>query len=564
MGTSLELKSVGDLSGTFFVPAYQRGYRWGEDEVVKLLNDIWDNKAPVYCLQPVVVKARTEGPGDWELVDGQQRLTTLYLVFRYMKIAGLKNPDPPYSLEYQTRRASADYLRDPRDTEAAKSNIDFFHMQKAYSCIVKWFDQPSLTPTQKQFRADEFYGMLCRRVKIIWYEAPGEVESTAMFARLNVGRIPLTDAELLKALLLGANTADALRREEVAAQWDAIEHALHDEDFWAFVTNAKADQYPARIELLFALLAHVDPLARRVRYQTFDELQRQVEANRSAFWAEVLALFAQLREWYEDRGLYHKVGFLIAEGESLRALLDEARDKPRSALRSSLDTRIQKRLALTEDDLLDLRYDADRKRCERVLTLANVEAVRALSESTERYPFRAHKRARWSLEHIHAQHAEGLTKKAQWDAWLVAHRDALDALPMDDNERTKLKQRIDEARPTLTRETFETLAEDVSAHFHRSDGQQDDDLHGLGNLALLDGTHNSALNNAAFEVKRQRILALDKAGAYIPLCTRRVFLKYFTNADAQQVHFWSPQDRAAWLDAIVAILKPYLSPETSP
>lgn len=562
MGTTLELRSVGDLSGTFFVPAYQRGYRWGQDEVSKLLNDIWDNKAPVYCLQPVVVKAREADV--WELVDGQQRLTTLYLVFRYMKIAGLKNPDPPYSLEYQTRRASADYLRDPSDTEAAKSNIDFFHMQQAYSYIVRWFDQPFLTPTQKQFRADEFYGLLCKRVKVIWYEAPSEVESTAMFARLNVGRIPLTDAELLKAVLLGGDSVDGVRREEVAAQWDTIEHTLHDEDFWAFVTNAKADQYPARIELLFALLAHVDPLARRVRYQTFDALQGQVERDRGTFWAEVLTRFAQLREWYEDRGLYHKVGFLIAEGESLRALLDEAHDKPRSAFRLSLDARIQKRLALTEDDLLELRYDTDRKQCERVLTLTNVEAVRALSESTERYPFRAHKRARWSLEHIHAQHAEGLTKKAQWDAWIAAHRDALDAIPIDDADRATLQKHIDAALPSLNRETFEELAKEVSAHFHRSDGQQDDDLHGLGNLALLDGASNSALNNAAFEVKRQRILALDKAGAYIPLCTRRVFLKYFTDADAQQVHFWSPQDRKAWLDELTRTLKPYLTPETTP
>jgi len=561
MGTTLELRSVGDLSGNFFVPAYQRGYRWGKDEVTKLLDDIWENKAEVYCLQPVVVKARANGA--WELVDGQQRLTTLYLVFRYMKSAGLKNPEPPYELEYETRPASAKYLAAP-DSITAENNIDFFHMRAAYACIAEWFARPSLTPAQRQFHADEFYGLLFKRVKVIWYEAPAEVDATAMFARLNVGRIPLTDAELLKAVLLGGDAAAGVRREEVAAQWDAIEHSLHDKDFWAFVTNAPTAWYPARIELLFALLAGVDLLEKPLHHDTFDKLHAEVKRDRAAFWARVLARFALLREWFEDRNLYHKVGYLIAEGTSLHDLMDAAHNRTRSGFAASLDARIQKSLGLTEDALIGLSYDTDRKRCAQALFLANVEAVRSLQNSSECYPFRAHKGARWSLEHIHAQHAEGLSTKAEWASWLTAHSKALDALPLDASTRTALQQEITNALPNITREAFEPLAQKIAAHFHRGDGHQDDDLHGLANLALLSKDDNSALNNEVFEVKRQRVLKLDKAGAYIPLLTRRAFLKYFTNADAQQVHFWSPQDRDAWLATLTATLKPYLLPEISP
>ena len=70
----LETKLVSDIKGTFYVPSYQRGYRWGEDEVNRLLDDVFQNGQKNYCLQPVVVRKKDD---TFELVDGQQRFTTL-------------------------------------------------------------------------------------------------------------------------------------------------------------------------------------------------------------------------------------------------------------------------------------------------------------------------------------------------------------------------------------------------------------------------------------------------------------------------------------------------------
>ena len=73
-------------------------------------------------------------------------------------------------------------------------------------------------------------------------------------------------------------------------------------------------------------------------------------------------------------------------------------------------------------------------------------------------------------------------------------------------------------------------------------------MHGLGNLALLQRDFNSKLNNAVFALKRERILELDEAGAYILPCTRNVFLKYYTaSAEDQQLSIWGPQDQDAVL-----------------
>ncbi len=559
---SLDLVAVADLSSTFFVPKYQRGYRWGVGEVRALLNDIWENTEPVYCLQPVVVKRRE---GEWELVDGQQRLTTLYLVFLYMQRERLQNASPPYAVRYETRPRSEAFLRDLNGD--AGENVDFFHIDAAYRAIAEWFEAHG---AKRQYAANKVYEHLHERVKVIWYEAPPGLDTIALFTRLNVGRIPLTNAELVKALLLAQGRPGAAERPvELAAQWDLIERDLRDPDLWAFATNAPTAQYPSRIELLLELLAGALRGSARGPFHTFEALRERIERSRERFWREVLALHATLREWYEDRDLHHHVGFLVAEGEPLAALVAVAGTMPRSGLKQELARRIRGRVNLTRDAAEALDFEHDYAACARLLMLMNVETVRGLQHTHERYPFRPHKEQRWSLEHIHAQHAQRLNKVEQWVTWLTEHRDALRVLPA----QAALASRLDTAlaKPdALNRLTFDALADEVTRAFTVSDGTPGaaDGVHSIANLALLPGAANSALNNAVFEVKRQRILALDRDGAFIPPCTRRVFLKYYTGADALQVHFWGPKDRAAWLAAMFdpaeGLLVPYLKPAVSP
>ena len=80
-----ELITIAELigKGSFYIPKYQRGYRWTQDEVEKLLNDIYEFNADgteaneYYCLQPIVVKIKE---GEYWIVDGQQRITTISLI----------------------------------------------------------------------------------------------------------------------------------------------------------------------------------------------------------------------------------------------------------------------------------------------------------------------------------------------------------------------------------------------------------------------------------------------------------------------------------------------------
>ena len=556
----LEPRLVGDVEGRFFVRDYQRGYRWGPDEVWRLLDDIKDAGGRNYYLQPVVVKQLEDGR--WELIDGQQRLTTLYLVLRYIK-RHMPTAETAYTLTYETRPGSAAYLDSPTEAASAE-NIDYFHIYQAFDCIETWFGEQK----NETLAAIEFFTALSRTVYVIWYEAPDtpEFDSRTLFTRLNVGRIPLTDAELVKALLLSR----IARKDETAAQWDSIERDLHRPEVWAFATGT-ADGGPTRISLLLDTRADAvagAPAGRdRPLYHTFETLRPRIEESPQGLWNTVVDLHSLMLGWYDDRDLFHKIGYLVAAGgASFLELVGLAQGRTKTGFHTALDGLIRDSLKLSRSGVESLTYQTPTKTA-RALLLMNVETVRGRTQSSERYSFDAHARRRWSFEHIHAQNSQGLNTVEQWTAWLLEHRRALDALDLPDAELTALTERIDEALPTISSETFEPLHRELTLLFTAGDdaGDLDDpgasdhsEVDAITNLALLARDDNSVLSNSVFEVKRRHLITLDRSGSYIPVCTRNVFLKYYTDAGAQQLHFWGPRDREGYLEAMLEALCPYL------
>jgi len=555
---AFEGRLVGSIDGRFIVPDYQRGYRWGRSEVGRLLDDIKDSDNSVYYLQPIVVKRIQDDR--WELVDGQQRLTTLFLIFQFIRRNGfLPKAQARYSLEYQTRPRSGEYLLAP-DAQGAAENIDFFHIFQAWECIRAWFEAQD----DDVQAAIDLHTALSRRVKVIWYEAPGDVDSTALFTRLNVGRIPLTDAELVKALVLSRSRASASRSDRalsVAAEWDSIERDLRIPELWAFLTG-HADPQATHIGLLLDTLAGGPTGRDRPPFHTFETLRPRIVEDPEGFWDAVVDLHSRVLGWFEDRDLFHKIGFLVATGVRFDEILGMADGVGRSQFEQRLDEGIRSRLRLSSSQLRELSYEkgVDGTRLTNALLLMNVETVRTTTNSSERYSFRGHASGRWSLEHIHAQNAEALRTVDQWQSWLRLHRDALAGLPeLSNAARVALEERIAEVMPTVSEETFHPLERELRELFTLDGvGTSEGDEHSIANLALLDLHDNIALSNAVFEVKRGAVLQLDREGSYIPVSTRNVFLKYYTRERAQQVHYWSAEDRQAYLSAIERELAPYL------
>lgn len=574
-GYRLEHRTVGSLRGQFRVPSYQRGYRWTKDDVKRLLGDVWDSRGVSYSLQPIVVKLlrpdANERQQQWELIDGQQRLTTLYLLLQYMQRNTQCGLGAPYELQYETHVGSAQYLKNPVEEEH-ESDIDFFHIYQAASVIDAWFRERG-DEYDRNAAANDLHNHLFKSVRIIWYEAPPDASGPAFFTRLNVGRIPLTDAELVKAVLLSKVRAGATddRAQEIAAQWDGIERDLHRQEIWAFVSGLSAEsqdeQYPTRISLLLNTLAKL-PAENPSRYYTFDVLRGKIESDPLAFWSGVVALHAQILGWFERPQIHNKIGFLVASAANsapeFQKITLVANKITKSQFDDFLTNRIRKLIGISADGLTDLSYEEKRTGSPKLLQLLLLMNVQTASNTGQRFPFFRHVGQQWSLEHIHAQNAQTLNKAAQWVAWLRVHARALDAVNADDSataEVAEIKSEIEAAltdlqdsKPRFSGQSFAALSERVLKKLNRDDTPD----HTIRNMALLSCSQNSELNNAVYEVKRQRILELDRSGAYVPACTRNVFLKYYADADEQQPHFWSEQDKDAYLKAVLNLLSPYL------
>lgn len=562
------------IEGDFFVAAYQRGYRWGREEVRQLLDDINTNASTAqkrrelpsdYFLQPVVVLRRSDG---WELVDGQQRLTTLLLITKYIATK-FADAGVAYSLTYETREGSRRYL-DDLDPSRREENIDFHHIAAAYDAIVEWFGEQGSAAQA----AIDVHSALSKWVYVIWYEAPAGTDPTDLFVRLNRDRIPLTDSELIKALVLSNSARDDgqfSRQQEIAAQWDGFERDLRDAQFWAFLTGA-ASRRSTHIDFLFESLTANAGLKARPRYWTFSKvLEHVTESGVEAFWNDVVERHGLLTGWYNDRELYHRVGYLIAIGVPISELIDASKSHTHSEFAVYLRTLTRTRLGLTAADVSLLRYDDSRHalKCTHVLLLMNVETVLASSDPGSRFSFLEYAAQGWSLEHIHAQNSQALKKEEQRRDWVESHLAKIDSSSWGADAREEVdavvaKMRQHLAMPPTQKDEpgFQDIQDRVFALFSvNGDAADRDEMHGLDNLALLQRDFNSKLNNAVFALKRERILELDARGAYILPCTRNVFLKYYTAAADQQLSFWSPQDRKAYYDRLIDLIGDYLEPE---
>ena len=556
----LETRLVGEISGEFFIPSYQRGYRWGKEEVLRLLEDVYSNGKRNYCLQPIVVKNKGTS---YELIDGQQRLTTLYLIYRYMKNANPFFPEPAFSITYQTRDQSEAFLKNV-DATRKEENIDFWFISNAYETIKEWFE------VDLQIRVMHIFEYFKEDVKIIWYEVSESEDSIALFERLNIGKIPLTSAELVKAMFLSqeAQTSGVgNRQQEIALQWDNIERSLQAEPLWFFLTNETRAIYQTRIDLVLELIAE-KPEGSREQYYTFFYFDNQRSSKDLIdIWGEIQDAFLLLKDWFEDHDLYHRIGYLIAsEAASLQTLFNLGKGKSKKQFASVLEEKIKTSVSI--DSLkegrtyADLSYenDRDKKLIARILLLFNIESVRNLDNRSQRFPFDEYKAKpgcpAWSLEHIHAQQSEVGKKQEVWREWLSLQIGSLSSTSLGSDD---LLERMTKAieKPVLEQTEFEALREEAEKALSVQGNVEY--MHSIANLALLNTSDNAALNNSTFDVKRNAIVEMDKRGQFIPFCTKMVFLKYYTPSAENQLHFWGESDRTAYVEAINKAIGSYLS-----
>lgn len=567
----IEQKSIRDIIDkkiNFNVPAYQRGYRWDKLNVTDLLDDLLefiqdDNSGKFYCLQPLVVKKI--GVNQYNVIDGQQRLTAIFIILKYLEnlLKEENGIDEIYTLSYETRKDSKDFLQNiaGKTQDESNQNMDYFCMYQAYEAVENWFgDKISQKKTTKRKMLEIFTNSKDDKhhIEFIWYEVEDSEDEVKIFARLNSGKIPLTNAELIKALFLNVRNflKECSKNEiitkqiEISKEWDEIEYTLQDDELFKFLTK---NDYPTRIELLFEILSGTKSteLDRYAIYRCFADMAK--EDDLSHMWADIKKIFLTFKFWFKDIEYYHLVGFLVASNIlSIEKIYNATKDKTKNELRDFLKDTIKNNLRLSLnlkeeeikiDNISGLSYDddKDKKNIEKILLLFNIATIINSKGSYTRFSFNEYNGKKWSLEHIHAQNDKGLKDKKAQDAWLKNSKKYID--------ESDLKEKIANFINGNENSRFDGLQMEILNKFGDLVN-----MHGIENLALLATENNSSLCNGPFIEKREKIIEMDKNGEFIPICTKNVFLKYYSN-ELSNVYFWSKQDQEDYKGSIIKTLE---------
>lgn len=549
MENSLELKTINELSEyKFMIPAYQRGYRWTTQEVTDLLNDVHEfipkqiddsSEKTWYCLQPIVLKLIDSE--NYEVIDGQQRLTTIFLILHYLNQDFIeKRREKLFELDYETRSDLKEFLLllDSDTNMNENLNIDYYHIVKAYLTIEEWFQNRG-----SNFNKDDFRSKFRFNTKIIWYEC-FEEDTISVFTRLNIGKISLSNAELIKALFLNSSNFEKNeikikhKQIEIASEWDRIESDFQDDRFWYFITGDKKTNN--RIEFIFDIMN--TEYTEEDLYSTFRYFSTLVSStskdNIEKNWKSVKDYYMRFSEWYRDRELYHKIGYLISINlVDINTLYKESASKTKIEFKKYLDELIIE--SMNNIDFFSLSYGDTREnlKIKKVLLLYNILTMLRSEKDNSFFPFNLYKNEKWDIEHITSVKESMPSSTEQKRSWLDDVNVYIDITIPDSG---KLKQRIKTCDVSKDAD-FNELFEDIISHFNYYI-KSDDEINGLSNLTLLDSETNRGYKNAIFPIKRKTIIDRDKKGAFIPICTKNVFLKYFSEYPPK-ISFWTQEDR---------------------
>lgn len=583
MSNKISTKPTSELLGmNFFIPAYQRGYRWTEQQVKDLLKDIGNFKATNeewYCLQPLVVKEMTEKKKDkyalksekddnkwYEVIDGQQRLTTVFLIIHYFNEMWVgKQKISESIINYETRTDSYEFLRriavgTDDKVNIDDTNIDYWHISNAYETIHKW------VKNKGNFDNNDFQSKFKEKTKVIWYET-NEKDAVQIFTRINMGKIALTNAELIKALLLNSSNFKTkecqnedekkalvekirLKQLEIANEWDFIEYSLHNEEFWLFI-NKDENEKDTRIEFLFELIVgkpsnkEDDTYTFRKYAEKFHiKSEKEIEEN----WKQVKRYFQTLQDWFNNRELYHKIGFLVTLGEDIKELIEKSQTKNKTEFIEFIEGEINKKFANIQLDNIEYGKGIIRP----VLLLHNIQTMLNNTKENSRFPFNRYKKEKWDIEHIHAKASEAKVKDELEEQrnWLIENFEKDESVHNNGDLNKRIKSLIDKQSKKKD-DNFQEIIEYVL-------GEEDDSLR---NLCLLDRGTNRSYKNDSFKKKRKKIIEQEKKGTFIPISTRNVFMKFYSE-ELKQLGQWSESDRTAYFENIKEVLKAYLPLQT--
>lgn len=561
-------------SVTFIIPYLQRAYKWKEKQAKQMLEDFSEflkQEKTYYCMQPLAV-VKTED-NKYELLDGQQRLTTLLILWRILFEDNKENTFYPYIFEYERDSSESNTLLNrysfiTESDEIKKGehrNIDEYYMSKVYGAIKQYFIDNS--DNQKE----DFKKLLKgegKHILFLWYEV-NEEEKHTTFANLNSGKIELTCSELIKAILLSDDNKESSDnnglpyKSLVAAQYAEMEEAFNDDRLWYMLQTDEPLYNGSRMDLLFNMVLNISQKTYEADPKSaFYEVYTEKKVDLSKFWKDCRAYFVRIMDLYKNPYTYHYIGYLTYIKDNnkiddwvkaykelgLKGCIEQMKSKVRGSI-SGLD------------DLEKITYsNTSKTTLRKIFILHNIqtilihyEAIKTanlgLRFSYEQFPFELLYSQKWDIEHIASLTDNPLTKQKDREDWIAS---AKADYPEIFAQRPELNNEIDLFEKDSKTEKFTHIYNEIVGSAESNSPQNKD---GLGNLVLLDRHTNRSYHNSLYKRKRKIILAASNIDnqnkeyqvTYIPRCTLNVFLKTYNTGLEVKLGEWTQDDYDKYL-----------------
>ena len=561
------------------IPNYQRGYKWEISNVEDLLNDI-NNINNIdkneHCLHNLTI---IENENKWEIVDGQQRLTTIFLILKYLG-------KEYYSLSYKIRTETEcflnneidDIIKNLKDNKYKKelelfndvknknnnyNKQDIYYICRALFIIYNWFNK-----NYKDKPIEEFI----EKLESVYFYKHGiktNIKGETIFSNLNSGRVPLTYIELIKADLIiniskletKGNENEILineKRSNIGRLWDEMESWLAQDEVWYWITPK--NNSVNKLSLLFNLCSELKEgknIYEKYYNYVYDKNLKCDYSKIKTIWENIKNYYYTIKDWYLDNDLYHLIGIIVSFDININEFIENNSNiKNKNELKSKLKNEIIRHLKLTNKDnklklgdidYLELDYNNDKDEVNKIFTLLNcLEGYNNKDNRFNehfRYRFDIHNKYKWSIEHI-------IPRNPKKDTILDYFNDIIKILYNEQNEelekiKGEIKEKLNEAKYKEFNGSIEKLKlsnNDKLKEEFIEDFNNIININNIGNLALLGIDTNSSLKNNIFKEKRNILLKfISNEGRFIPPLTLKVFSKTFDGANGEEM-YWTHED----------------------
>ncbi|WP_322969920.1 DUF262 domain-containing protein [Faecalibacter sp. LW9] len=558
------------------IPHYQRGYKWEPANVEKLLDDIYnahlkDDK--FYCVQNITITKKNDC---YNVIDGQQRLTTLTLILAYLGDKTLvhnKVRFPENSIRKYTNKILNEWI--------TSQDFDFYNAYKTWEELIQdhpeydlqdiahiysvaiaiknWFER--LRSTEGSSYVESFVQKLHNNVKLIVNDVEGTQSEEKIFANLNSKRIPLDGADLIRAILItrvareeAKEEADLKniifvneRRIKLGWELDQIYNWWSEEDkkvyFERFISidselvgNNKLfnkDIHPIN----FLYLLYAESAQEKELSLSF------IENNENALvlYKSILHMHNTLSDWFSDRNIYHLLGYVFSNAREHKDVNFAKIWK----LWNNCSTREQfieelksiiKLYFVDEEEIIDFKdmgidWYNDRQNV-LVKTLLLLDVIESLKPNKAYLPPKYFKKNLDDIEHIFPQNPKGKTNKEIIEYTLFLQK--IGVLKQEEVDLNTLAKTLEDE---YLKEDFLQLLESKTDTIKTNS---------IGNLVLLHRSLNRGLGNKVYEQKRSKIISYHNAGNFIQPHTFKVFVRDFVDntydVDYSDKEYWLQSD----------------------